>query len=258
MNCKICSSNSDYFANGKILCKYEIKYFKCRNCGFIQTEDPYWLNEAYTEAINKSDVGLVGRNLFLSNISKAVICAFFKVDEKFIDYGGGYGLYVRLMRDQGFDFYHYDKHCKNLFAVDFEAGKNNQYELLTAFEVFEHLVNPIDELEKMNLFSKNMLFTTELIPSRIPNPDEWWYYGLDHGQHVSFYTEKSLSIIAKKLSLNLYSNGKSFHLLTSLEIPSLLFKVLSRHKAANLFNKFFNKKSLIPYDYKKITGKKLC
>lgn len=257
MHCKICLAETDSFAKSKILNKYEIAYSKCNNCGFIQTEEPYWLNDVYSEPINRSDVGLVSRSLWLAKIAKAVISVFFNADANFIDYGGGYGLFVRLMRDSGYDFYLYDKHCRNLFAKDFEIDINNRYELLTSFEVFEHLINPMDEIHEMLRFSPNILFTTELFPAKTPKPDEWWYYGLDHGQHISFYTRKSLSVIAENFSLNLYSNGKSVHLLTANKISPLLFNMISRHKVATLLNMIMRRKSLIQVDYKKITGKEL-
>lgn len=258
MNCKICSSQSPLFAFSMIINKYRVAYFRCAVCGFVQTEEPYWLNEAYSNAINRSDIGLVSRNLALAKISKAIICTFFNQNGRFLDYAGGCGLFVRIMRDYGLDFYWYDKYCNNLFAKGFEAEINGgRFEVVSAFEVFEHLVNPMDDIREMLAFTRNILFTTELLPADAPKPDEWWYYGLDHGQHISFYTLKSLSIIADNLSLNLYSNGASIHLLTSKKISPILFNIVSMYKVASLFNIAFNKKSRIPEDYLKITGKQL-
>jgi hypothetical protein len=79
----------------------------------------------------------------------ALIRLCFPQASRFVDYGGGYGMFVRLMRDKGFDFYRSDKYAKNLFAKQFEASETISYDLLTAFEVFEHLVNPTDEVERM-------------------------------------------------------------------------------------------------------------
>ena len=255
MECQICNRPSVFFANALLLKKYKIKYYRCDNCGFVQTEDPYWLEEAYSQAIIRSDVGLVDRNLRLAKISKIIISAFFNPNAKFIDYGGGYGLYVRLMRDAGFDFFRYDKYCVNLFAQDFEADVNGQfqYELLTAFEIFEHLANPCEEIYKILSFSKSMLFTTELLPSVCPKPDEWWYYGLGHGQHISFYTLKSLSILAKKVGLSLYSDGRSLHLLTPKIVPPFLFNLFQNAKLNFIISKFCSRKSLISSDYENIT-----
>ena len=35
---------------------------KCPKCGYVQTETPYWLEQAYVHAINRSDTGLLRRN----------------------------------------------------------------------------------------------------------------------------------------------------------------------------------------------------
>ena len=44
--CNICGNSSAFLFEAEVLNKYDAKYFKCQNCGFIQTENPYWLNEA--------------------------------------------------------------------------------------------------------------------------------------------------------------------------------------------------------------------
>ena len=252
MRCKICQSESSKFASARILEKYDVDYFQCANCGFVQTEDPFWLEEAYSEPIANSDVGLVYRNTHLSNVTENLIYNLFNHNAKFVDYGAGYGLFVRIMRDKGFNFYWHDKYCENIFAKGFVAEKpeNQVYEVVTAFEVFEHLVNPLTEIERILDFSGNILFSTELLPDTNPKPNEWWYYALQEGQHISLYTTKSLSIIAKKFKLNLYSNGSSLHLLTQKQISPLIFERLLRYKTQDI-----KKESLLERDYLKAIGK---
>ncbi len=167
MTCKICAAPVVPFANATVLKKYDIQYFKCEHCGFVQTEQPYWLEEAYSDAIVDIDIGPINRGIQGADKAKALIVCFFKAHEKFIDYGAGYGVFVRMMRDLGLDFYYYDKHCENIFAKGFEAPESEHYELLTAFEVFEHLENPLEELNKMLAYSRNIFFTTELMPSKL-------------------------------------------------------------------------------------------
>lgn len=248
MKCKICNSSSVKFDSARILLRYDIDYFKCSNCNFIQTEEPYWLEEAYSEAIAGSDVGLLQRNITLSKVSSSIILNYYNHDAKFLDYGAGYGVFVRLMRDLGFDFYWDDKYCKNIFAKGLAAKEqeNKSYELVTAFEVFEHLINPIDEIEQILKFSKNILFSTELLPASNPKPNEWWYYSLKDGQHVSIYTSEALSVIAGKFNLNLYSDGVSLHILTEKKLPEILFENLSCDETPEL-----KKTSLISRDYLK-------
>ncbi|MCC3567089.1 MULTISPECIES: methyltransferase domain-containing protein [unclassified Microcoleus] len=252
LKCKVCESDSHHFAMGKVMGKYDVDYFQCSNCGFVQTEEPYWLDEAYSQPIASSDVGLAFRNLSFSQITQILLFNFFNHQAKFLDYGGGYGLFVRLMRDGGFDFYWLDKFCQNIFAQGFEIDSvtNNQFELVTAFEVFEHLVHPIDDLKELFKISRNILLSTELLPESNPKPDEWWYYVLHEGQHVSLYTAKSLSILAAKFNLNFYSNGSSLHLITEKELPVDLFQQLAKGGLVAV-----NKVSFLQNDFLKAVSK---
>jgi hypothetical protein len=259
MLCNVCSHSAEQFAKANMLGKYDICYYQCIHCGFVQTELPYWLDEAYSNVINRSDIGLVMRNLKLSQLTHSVICTFFDNNGKFVDYGGGYGLFVRLMRDKGMRFYRYDPMCENLFANSFDAdlsGKE-QYTLATAFEVFEHLVKPIDEIQKILRFAPSIFFSTTLLPSDRPKPNEWWYYGLEHGQHVSIYSRKSLEIIAEIFSLQLYSNGRSYHLLTNKSFPHQLYRLAANYKFSKILNLLVRHHSLLEQDYYEITGNKL-
>jgi len=234
--CKVCQSETVSFANTILLGKYSVDYFQCSSCGFVQTEDPYWLKEAYSHVISGSDTGLVFRNYYCSQKASRIISNIFDNKSKFIDYGGGYGLFVRMMRDLGLNFYWDDKFCNNLFAQGFESDRDNYYELTTAFELFEHFVNPLEEIEKILQFSKNILFSTEILPTNSPKPGEWWYYVPHEGQHVSIYTLDSLSRIADKFHLNFYSSepskyGISLHLLTEKELAPSFFNELCHYEA---------------------------
>lgn len=255
MICKICSKDSELFSQAEILNKYKIRYYKCPNCGFIQTEEPHWLEEAYSEAINRSDIGLLSRNIDLSKATKAILFLLFDKNKKFLDYGAGYGVFVRFMRDFGFDFYWMDKYSDNIFAKDFEAKHLDKFELLTAFEVFEHLVNPVEEVETMLKFSDNILFSTFLIPPRTPKPGEWWYYALDHGQHIALYSKKSLETLAEKFGLNFYTNGKNLHLFSKKKRNNFVFKVISFPYVAGFANPILRTKSKLDDDYKMIVDK---
>lgn len=228
MNCKICNNPSQVIFQRKILHKYDVNFYRCTKCGFIQTDEPFWLEEAYKNSINVEDTGLISRNLLFSKRASAILFFLFDRQKSFLDFAGGYGIFVRLMRDYGFDFFWTDPFTPNLFAKGFQFDLKDSitFEVITAFECFEHFVNPIQEIERMLKFSKNILFSTEIFKSQTPSPDEWAYYSFQHGQHVSFYSFQSLKTIANKYNLNLYSNEKSFHLLTAKKLSNSIFNFL--------------------------------
>lgn len=217
MKSKITGGRTEVLFTARILNKYDVTYFKCLDTGFIQTEEPYWLEEAYSEAITKLDIGLVSRNEELRNKTAEIIESCFHGNAKFLDYAGGYGLFTRMMRDKGYDFYHHDNYCKNIFAEFFDLSDCDQeddFELVTAFEVFEHLADPLGEITKIASLGKNMLVTTTLQPEKLDSIDDWWYFIPETGQHISFYTLGTLEYIAKELGMHLNSNGSNLHLFT--------------------------------------------
>ena len=173
---------------------------------------------------------MIMRNYWLRNVTATIIFFLFDHKGKFFDYGGGYGIFVRLMRDTGFDFYWQDKHTENLFARGFEFTdtENNLVELLTCFEAFEHFVEPAAELEKLLSVSRNILLSPEFIPDPPPSPDEWWYYGSEHGQHIGFFKKKTFEYLANKHSLYFYTNGQNIHLLSEKRFPPPAFKWLAK------------------------------
>jgi protein-arginine kinase activator protein McsA len=84
MNCKICNQKNKFIFNTKILNKYDIKYYHCSNCHFLQTEEPYWLDEAYAEPIDASDTGYMQRNIKFSIKLSLFLVLFFNKDAKFM------------------------------------------------------------------------------------------------------------------------------------------------------------------------------
>lgn len=227
MNCKICNSTTTTAFTVKVLRKYDAEYRQCMNCGFLFSREALWLEEAYKNAITLSDTGIVQRNMQLSNSVAAVISFYFNKQNKFLDFAGGYGLFTRMMRDLGFNFFWKDRYCENLFAKGFEhiESSNDKFEVITAFEVFEHLLDPVSEMENILSYSDNIIFSTQLLPSPLPKPDEWWYYHFDHGQHISFYTQKSLELLAQRFDLNFYSI-KGIHFLTKKKMNNVLLKMI--------------------------------
>lgn len=235
MNCNICNSQTSKINRTRIMNKYEIDYYYCNHCGFLQTEKPYWLNEAYGTSITSSDAGGLLRSLVLAETCSVIIYFLFNKNGQFIDYAGGFGIFTRRMRDIGFDFYWQDKYSANLLARGFEySDKLGRIEAVTSFESFEHFPDPLKEIETMLSFSRNIIFTTDILPSPVPKPEEWYYYGLHHGQHISFFTQRTLEYIADKYNLHYYNTG-SIHFLTEKKLELFLVKLLLKLRRFGLF-----------------------
>lgn len=236
MQCRICTSPVEVAFDHELLGKYDCRYYFCRNCGGMQTEEPYWLEEAYESPVAAADTGILVRNLDLARITSLVLFFLFDHRGRFLDAAGGYGLFTRLMRDIGFDYYWTDKYSPNLVAKGFEmTGEGLPYTAVTAFEVMEHLPDPVAFVDELleSTGTDTVIFSTELFAGEPPAPDEWWYYAFATGQHITFYQRRTLELIAKRFGMNLYSSG-SFHIWTRRKLNPLALRFLTSPRVSGL------------------------
>lgn len=252
--CKICGSQTDIFGTSKVLGKCTASYLQCKSCGFIFAEDPYWLSEAYANAITASDMGTVSRTDGNSLITKAVIDLFYSSAQKFLDYGAGYGMFVRRMRDLGYNFFAYDAYCHNMFSeqVALASLQGHLFDLTTAFEVLEHLEDPLAVIKTLWSHTDHLLVTTELIPEPAPSLDNWWYYAPEHGQHISFFTLKALKEVAADGNRFLYTNGVSLHLFSRSKVSEFLFRKATSERASQWLSLWKRRRSLLEDDWQKL------
>ncbi len=256
MKCKICNSQAVFYTKKKILNKYVISLYRCQECSLIFSERPYWIKEAYILPIVDSDTGILSRNLALSRITTLVIIFFSKRNSKVLDYAGGYGILTRTLRDIGIDCYWLDKYAENIFAKGFEAKFNKKYDLVTSFELFEHLENPVKEIDKIvKRFKPRLLLFSTLLHNGTP-PDDWWYFAPEGGQHITFYTKKSLRILADKIGMKFSTNGRNIHIFSKRYIPGLFLIMISVFWPiiSIVFPLFFKSKTFS--DHLKITASK--
>jgi hypothetical protein len=245
MECRVCHANTKQEFTHIVLKKYSVRYFRCPICELLQTEEPYWLPEAYSSSISPTDTGILRRNNQLARMTSALLFFLIGKNNKYLDYAGGYGIFTRLMRDYGFDYYWHDPYTQNLVARHFEySPATGPIALISTFESFEHFVNPMEEIDKMLDISDTILFSTMLTGRKTPAPDDWWYYGFEQGQHVCFYSIKTLDYMAKQKKLYLCSNNINFHLLSKNKISQTFFNLftISGYFGLDVFPRLFMKK----------------
>jgi hypothetical protein len=129
---------------------------------------------------------------------------------------------------------------------------------VTAYEVFEHLAEPVPEIERMLQLSRNLLFSTVLLPRDNPGPGQWWYYAPESGQHVSLYTRRALETLAERFQLRLLTDGQGLHLLTEKAVREILFRLAVGRRTGRWLDGWRPRKSLLADDFQRLTGQPLA
>jgi 2-polyprenyl-3-methyl-5-hydroxy-6-metoxy-1,4-benzoquinol methylase len=186
---------------------------KCGACGFvfckpIPTQDE--LNEVYEG---------YGRNDYLSDLTiqayERVLDSFepYRKTNKLIDVGCGIGYFLEVAKKRGWEVYGTEfteeavKMCESkgasmklgpLNTKDYEAGS---FDIITSFEVVEHINNPREELSSFN----KILRKGGLVYCTTPNFNavERFQLGaswnvLTYPEHLSYYTPKTLKGVFKE------------------------------------------------------------
>jgi 2-polyprenyl-3-methyl-5-hydroxy-6-metoxy-1,4-benzoquinol methylase len=188
-----------------MLGKYQVNFFECTHCHALQTEQPYWLEEAYGEKnLSNLDTGAARRNI--DNLAACYGIAKLFNAHNVLDIGGGDGLLCRLLRDYGINCYVQDKYATPTYAQGFTQPNFTHPDLVIGFEVLEHFANPQTDLEDLFGYQANTLLLSTALYTNQTN--QWWYLLPESGQHVFFYNKQSLEWIAQKYGYSLIISGE--------------------------------------------------
>lgn len=215
--------------------KYFAHYNMCQECQFLFVVNADWLSESYSRPISILDTGILERNLQISNDLEHLLPDV-APNGNFVDWAGGIGILTRLMRDKGFNFFWQDEFANNEVAIGFEWSSRQRVEVVTAIEVMEHVEDPIRFIE--NVFEQtgaNIFIFTQQLHNGNPDPS-WWYFAPETGQHISFFSIKTLQTIANKLKLHLSTFGNVF--LLSDKYVRISFSTQLKYKISLVLQKF--------------------
>lgn len=201
--CKICKSKTIRLEKRIRRRAPNRLYRRCTECEFISLEDSFLLTseeefDIYERHENSiEDPAYVG--FFQSFIENAIVDHMDKEDARCLDFGSGPSPVLAQLLEGQFDWSvdRYDK-----FYTSEKVYEGNRYDLITSTEVVEHLDDPLHYFR---------LFKSLLAPDGIlsimtlfhPGNDEDfadWFYPRDPS-HISFYTPKTMEVIAEQVGL---------------------------------------------------------
>jgi len=231
----------DFAFEATILGRLKVQYYSCAVCGLLQTEAPYWLEEAYQTPIALGDTGLMARNIDNSRFLTTFLAQTYPNTAKFLDLAGGYGILTRLLRDRGFECFTTDPYCPNLFASAFELPTGFKADALFAFEVLEHIHHPYEFIEQQftKFDCRTLVFSTLTFPAA-PPPRDWWYYAFDTGQHITFYQRRSLELLAERLRCHYHQVNPGLHVISDAAF-SRAGRLVLKNKWARLLLSFHSR-----------------
>ncbi len=210
MKCRLCNRQNLYKIKGQNLEKNN--YFHCQNCDLIflpadQMPSHHEERRRYMEHDNTfATEGYV--NMFEEFITEYIIPYKDKITTA-LDFGCGPGpVLASLLKEENIKVDIYDPYF--FPEQNYQAKK---YDLITSTEVFEHLIQPDEELNKLVELVKPNKFLA-LMTSLHPGPQKLsqWNYRKDE-THVTFYSWKTIVWITENFPLQIVKTDKKKNIL---------------------------------------------
>ncbi len=196
--CLICNNETKVAIDPQIAATYAV----CESCGFIYKQQEHHVSLEMEKAkydLHHNSFESEGYVKIFENLIKDYIKPL-KITKKVLEYGSGPGPVLKeLLLRENYQVTDYDPFFNN--NLDY---LNSRYQLITSTEVAEHFKKPMAEFTKLaNLLLPGgyLVIMTNLRTMPLEEFLTWWYKR--DVTHVSFYTLKSLAVIALKNNLKI-------------------------------------------------------
>lgn len=191
--------------------KENLKLNKCLNCGLVQVDDLLSIFDAKHYEYYRNKTNLTEEELYNSITTKRYISLLNRLESyrkngTILDIGCGVGHFLSVARKmkwetKGIEIADYAVEICKKFKIDIEQSdllkldlKEGYYDIVTMFEVLEHLTNPRDYLVRVNNILRKggiLIITTPNFNSitRLILQNRW---SLIHKEHLLYFTPKSI------------------------------------------------------------------
>jgi 2-polyprenyl-3-methyl-5-hydroxy-6-metoxy-1,4-benzoquinol methylase len=181
---------------------------QCSDCGFVFARKIPTLTEL------EEHYNGYGRNDFLSPITikryNEILDSFepFRNNGRLLDVGCGIGYFLEVAKTRGWEVYGTEftdeavEICSkkgiiiNKGVLNVENYKPDFFDIITSFEVIEHINNPREELNNFNILLRKgglVYITTPNFNSLLRYRLKSYYNVIVYPEHLSYYTPKTLT-----------------------------------------------------------------
>jgi hypothetical protein len=229
--CKLCKAPSrlfdvvdfnkqcDYALYPEALLGIPVYYRRCDACGLVFTNffDAFdrkaWVDLIYNKEYKRIDpeFNRIRPERDARFIGK-LIKPYWRNGDFGYDYGGGTGVFAERITKAGMRF-----RCVDPFGLDERSTGAGPARFLTSFEAFEHFVDLEGSLfEAFGLCQTDEFLAivgTKAVPAKLGKGQlSQWYYAGPRNGHITFYTTRSMELIAERLGAEYRRVSSGMHL----------------------------------------------
>lgn len=192
-------------------------YHSCQVCGFVFAPSfRSWSDDDFSKLIYNGDYSKVDPDCIdvrpKANANMLLKAFSLPANVAHLDYGGGTGRLCELLTVAGWRSSSVDPYSSHAQST---PPDGQRFGLITAFEVFEHVVDPHALIKDIKRFLDNpglIVFSTLLNDGEITQGGKlnWWYAAPRNG-HISLFSRESLFHLARQHGLYFYSFSRDLH-----------------------------------------------